>query len=76
MKDPFVSMTVYALFGAVLGIAAGFVLSLIIFGVISLFQIDTPVAMMPIQMSLFMGMGGGAVIGGVLGGGVGLKKAK
>ena len=76
MKDPFVSMTVYALFGAVLGIAAGFVLSLIIFGVISLFQIDTPVAMMPIQMSLFMGMGGGAVIGGVLGGVVGLKKAK
>ena len=76
MKDPFVSMTVYALFGAVLGIAAGFVLSLIIFGVISLFQLNTPGAMMPIQMSLFMGMGGGAVIGGVLGGVVGLKKAK
>lgn len=77
LKDPFISMVVYAFFGGVAGILAGFVLMFLILGLAFLVVTD------PELMDEFMqgvvpvfSMGAGAIIGGLLGGVVGIKKAK
>lgn len=79
IKDPFVRMAVYATLGAVLGILVGFLLSLLIqvlyqFGFpsdyVALLKDDGPVGIIP-----FFGMGFGAILGGVFGGIVALRKS-
>ncbi|PJC36728.1 hypothetical protein CO046_04175 [Candidatus Peregrinibacteria bacterium CG_4_9_14_0_2_um_filter_53_11] len=69
IKDmhPFNRMVLGAFSGSLLGMAAGLIISYIIF--VILLQIPSGGAeTIPTQLPLFLGMGGGAVIGSLLGG--------
>ena len=78
LKDPFVRMAAHALLGAVLGVFAGFLLSFLIQVLyksafpgdyVAMLKNDGPVGIIP-----FFGMGFGAVMGGLLGGVVGIRR--
>lgn len=77
MKDPFVSMVVYAFFGGVAGILAGFVLMFLIMS-LATFVVTEPELLEEFYQGVVpvFSMGAGAIIGGLLGGVVGIKKAK
>lgn len=61
-----------ALLTSVIGIFAGFVLGLVIYGMMLL--ISTSLDIPPREIVVFMGMAAGAVIGAIFGGIVGLKE--
>lgn len=78
IKDPFIRMATYAMFGAILGVLVGFLISILIqtlyqFGFpveyVAMLKNDGPVGIIP-----FFGMSFGAAIGGILGGIVGIQK--
>ena len=74
MKNPLMQLAAYGVSGAVLGILAGFVLSFLIRGLMSLVLTDTSDDEI-FQVIHMLGMGFGAVLGGIFGGISGMKKA-
>lgn len=77
LKDPFVSMVVHAFLGGVAGILAGFVLMLLLL-VLASTIVTEPEIMDDFYQGVVpvLSMGAGAIIGGLLGGVVGIKKTK
>ena len=62
-----------AFFGIVAGIILGFVFGFLIAHVTQLFAVEEYEAV-PVSLGVFLGMGGGAMVGGIFGGIVGYKK--
>lgn len=75
MKNAFVQLAVHGVGGAVLGILAGFALSFLILGLMMLALGGVIVDREFPQVIHMLGMGFGALLGGIFGGIVGLKKA-
>ena len=76
LKDPFVSMVVYAFLGGIAGIFGGLFLSYILIGVASSVVTDLDVYLDPGGIQHVWAMVVGVMIGGFLGGIAGIKKSK
>ena len=79
MHDPqkFFSLVQYGFSGAALGLLGGLLLAIVIYAILLLANHLVGAGgaeSIPVQMVLFMGMGWGAVLGGIFGGLMRLKK--
>ncbi len=70
--EKFRGLLVYAVLGILVGIVIGFLAGLLIGEIVHL--IDDSGDMIPIAMTTFLGMGWGALIGGIFGGVFGYKE--
>lgn len=73
MKNAFVQLFVHGVGGSLLGILSGFILSFLIRGLMMLVLTETADNEI-FQVIHMLGMGFGAVLGGIFGGITGLKK--
>lgn len=69
----FGKVIIHILIGAIVGILAGFILGLLVWGLNSLVEVYAN-SFAPAQIYTMLGMGWGAVVGGVFGGIIGLKE--
>lgn len=75
LKDPFFQMVVQSLFGALLGLVAGFVFGWIMYGVGSLFYYtDEQFRMGVYYTAPFLGMGAGTLVGAIMGAMISIRK--
>ena len=71
--DPLTKLIHRSLISALVGLASGLGLGLIIWGITSALSSSPDFGLPPIEMAAFLGMGAGTVIGAILGGISGLK---
>jgi len=78
LKDPICNISYRGIKGALLGLLSGLLLGLLIWGILQLvdfvFPVESSFSTMPPSTIAFLGMGFGAIIGGIFGACVCLKQ--